>query len=155
MNELNKRFLIKTESDMRTLAKKLAEASFAGEFIALFGGLGAGKTAFVKGFCAHFDIEEVSSPTFSIVKHYDGGEVRIDHFDCYRIDDADELMAIGFEEYLYSESIVLMEWSENVLDALPEDRIEIRISGSGDEARDVELASFGAVYDAVIEGITL
>ncbi|MBR5949110.1 MAG: tRNA (adenosine(37)-N6)-threonylcarbamoyltransferase complex ATPase subunit type 1 TsaE [Clostridia bacterium] len=140
---------------MRDLAEKLAEASFAGEFIALFGGLGAGKTAFVKGFCAHFGITEVSSPTFNIVKHYDGGGAAIDHFDCYRLDDEDELLAMGFEEYLYAGSIVLMEWSENVLGALPEGRLELHLNGSGDEPREAELISFGDEYDALIEGITL
>lgn len=152
---MNKRFLIKNESEMRNLAAKLAQASFAGEFIALFGGLGAGKTAFVKGFCAHFGIDGVSSPTFNLVKHYCGGGVAIDHFDCYRLADSDELLAMGFEEYLYSGSIVLMEWSENVTDALPKRRLELHIVGNGDAPREAELVSFGEEYDEAIEGITL
>lgn len=152
---MNKSLLIKTEYDMRALAVKLAEASFAGGFIALFGGLGAGKTAFVKGFCAHFGIEEVSSPTFNIVKHYDGRGAAIDHFDCYRLDDADELIAMGFDEYLFSSSIILMEWSENVSDALPAERLEIRIQGSGNEPREVELVPFGKKYEAIIEELAL
>ncbi|MBQ4428583.1 MAG: tRNA (adenosine(37)-N6)-threonylcarbamoyltransferase complex ATPase subunit type 1 TsaE [Clostridia bacterium] len=152
---MKKSFLIKNEYDMRDLAAKLAEASFAGVFIALFGGLGAGKTAFVKGFCAYFGIAEVSSPTFNIVKHYNGGEAAIDHFDCYRLDDADELLAMGFDEYLFSNSIILMEWSENVPDALPAERLEIHIGGSGNDVREVELVPFGKKYEAMIEELAL
>ncbi len=147
-------FFVKTESDMRSLGARLAGLSFEGMFIALFGGLGAGKTAFVKGFCAKFGIMEVSSPTFNLVKHYDSGGAAIDHFDCYRLDDEGELFAMGFEEYLYSKSIILMEWSENVPDALPKSRLEIRISGSGSEARSVEMEAFGEEYDRVLEEIS-
>lgn len=155
MSRLNKKLTVKTESEMRALAAKLADASFAGGFIALFGGLGAGKTAFVKGFCARFGILEVSSPTFNIVKRYESGDTAIDHFDCYRLADADELFAMGFDEYLQSTGIILMEWSENVIDALPLERLEVHISGSGCEPREAELISFGADYDSIIEEINL
>ena len=136
---------------MHALAEKLAESFRKGGFIALFGGLGAGKTCFVKGFCSYFGITEVSSPTFTIVKHYTAGDLTIDHFDCYRLDSSDELLAMGFEEYLDPTGIILMEWSENVLDALPESRLEIHISGSGIDPRTVELVSFGDEYDAILE----
>ena len=152
---MNKSLTVKTESEMRRFAAELANASFEGAFIALFGGLGAGKTAFVKGFCAHYGIDGVSSPTFNIVKHYDGGGAAIDHFDCYRLDSADELFAMGFEDHLCSGSIVLMEWSENVLEALPEKRLEVHISGSGDEPRSVEMIPFGKDYEALVEELAL
>lgn len=140
---------------MRALAAKLAESFSKGGFIALFGGLGAGKTCFVKGFCSCFGITEVSSPTFTIVKNYSAGELTIHHFDCYRLDSSDELLAMGFEEYLDTTGIILMEWSENVSDALPESRLEIHICGSGSDPRTVELISFGDEYDAILEELRL
>ena len=140
---------------MRHLAEMLAKASFDGAFIALFGDLGAGKTVFVKGFCAFFGIFEVSSPTFTIVKHYESKKTQIDHFDCYRLADSDELLAMGYEEYLLSGSIILMEWSENVIDALPPDRLEVHISGSGDEPREIEFIPFGKEYETMIEELML
>lgn len=148
-------FIANTETDMEHLARKLAKLAFAGEFIALFGGLGAGKTTLVRYFCAELGADTAASPTFTIIRHYTGDTLSIAHFDCYRLADSDELLAIGFDDYLGSDEIKLMEWSENVEDALPAERLEIHIGGSGNDPRYIEMISFGEEYDRITEALSL
>ncbi len=146
-----KRFTAKTEDEMRLIAQALARSAFAGEFIALFGGLGAGKTTLVRYFAEMLGADTAASPTFTIVRHYTGEALSIDHFDCYRLADSDELFAIGFDDYLDSDSVKLMEWSENVPEALPAERLEVHITGSGSDPRTVEIVPFGEKYEAITE----
>lgn len=138
---------------MLSLAGELAKRSFGGEFIALFGGLGAGKTTFVRGFCSALGMDAAASPTFTIVRHYEAGGASVFHFDCYRLADSEELISIGFDDYLSTGSIILMEWSENVIDALPEERLEVHISGSGNDARTVELVPVGERLETIVQGV--
>lgn len=96
--------------------------------VCLDGDLGVGKTVFAKGFGAGLGIKkDIVSPTFNIVKSYEG-EKRLHHFDVYRISDISELDEIGFEEFLYDDAIVLIEWSALIEEALPENIIKIVIS---------------------------
>ena len=96
--------------------------------VCLDGDLGVGKTVFAKGFGAGLGIKkDIVSPTFNIVKSYEG-EKRLHHFDVYRITDISELDEIGFEEFLYDDAIVLIEWSKLIDEALPENIIKIVIS---------------------------
>ena len=150
-----KKLTAKTENDMRLLGERLAELVRGGEFIALFGGLGAGKTTLVRYFASSLGADAAASPTFTIVRSYTEGRVPILHFDCYRLADADELFAIGFDDYLASNSVILMEWSKNVLDALPDERLEIRLEGSGSDPREVTLSSYGVTYDELLGGLEL
>lgn len=110
-------------------ARKLAETARPGEIYCLDGDLGAGKTVFAKGFAAGLGIEEpVTSPTFNIVKEYEGGRLPLYHFDVYRIADPDELYAIGYEEYFFGSGVCLVEWSKLVEPLLPEDVIHVNIA---------------------------
>lgn len=95
--------------------------------VALDGELGVGKTLFAKGFAKGLGIEsDILSPTFNIVKTYEG-EVRLHHFDVYRISDICELDEIGFEEFIYDNAIVLVEWASSVKEALPKDTVMVEI----------------------------
>lgn len=96
--------------------------------VCLDGDLGVGKTVFAKGFGAGLGIKkDIVSPTFNVVKSYEG-EKRLHHFDVYRISDISELDEIGFEEFLYDDAIVLIEWSALIEEVLPENIIKIVIS---------------------------
>lgn len=95
--------------------------------VCLDGDLGVGKTVFAKGFGAGLGIKrDIVSPTFNIVKSYEG-ERRLHHFDVYRISDVTELDEIGFDEFLYDDAIVLIEWSNLIKEALPENSIKVVI----------------------------
>ena len=108
-------------AETEALGAALAEELKPGAVVAFTGDLGAGKTAFVRGLARGLGIaERVTSPTFTIVNEYEGGRLPLFHFDMYRLDSADELFDIGWEDYLARGGVCAVEWSENVSDALEE-----------------------------------
>lgn len=116
-----------TELFAQSIAKKVAPPAI----ICLIGDLGAGKTAFTRGFARFFGVESgVSSPTFTIMHQYNGTQT-INHYDLYRINDYDELLDIGFDEQIES-GINILEWPDAFMSCLPEDKICIRISRTGE-----------------------
>ena len=101
--------------DTMELAENLESEKFPGMVICLDGELGSGKTLFVKGFAKSLGIEEnITSPTFNIVKEYQTGEMPLYHMDVYRLEDGDE--SIGFDDYFKSEGICIIEWAEIIED---------------------------------------
>lgn len=117
-----------TEEIGASLAKKIIEDPYMPKFLALYGDLGVGKTAFVRGFSSFaVPAAKVKSPTFTLVNEYKGGKIPVFHFDMYRIEDEDSLYSIGFYDYLDS-GICLVEWTENIEFALPDEYIKITIS---------------------------
>ena len=102
------------------------------EFIAMYGDLGVGKTAFVRGLARAFSPNaRVKSPTFTIVNEYKGENIPFYHFDVYRIEDDDELYAMGFDDYVQN-GICVVEWSENIPDSIPSDAYKITIERVSD-----------------------
>ena len=117
-----------TENYGIALAQEIKSNSSLPRFIALYGDLGVGKTAFVRGFTSIFaPSARVKSPTFALVNEYRGGELSIFHFDMYRINDEDELYSIGFYDYQDRNGICLVEWSENIEYALPDKYFSVKI----------------------------
>lgn len=117
-------FLSGSEESTFELAKGFANVLKAGSFVALFGNLGAGKTLFVKGLCEGLGVlDDVTSPTFSLVNEYSIGgssKIKVVHFDMYRIYDETDLETIGYFDYLNSEDIIMVvEWSEHIINFLP------------------------------------
>ncbi len=114
---------------------KLASGLKGNEVIALFGGLGMGKTALTTGIAKGFGAENcVSSPTFAIVNEYHG-KAAIYHFDMYRVNTWDDLYSTGFFDYL-GNGVIIIEWSENIENALPDEYIKISIEkGSSENER--------------------
>ena len=108
------------EEESFQIAKKLGEKAKKGEIYCLEGELGTGKTVFAKGFAKGLGIEEiVDSPTFTIVKEYQGRE-KLCHFDVYRIEDVEELQEIGFSEMISGDAICLIEWASQIEEEIPE-----------------------------------
>ncbi|MDR0986158.1 MAG: tRNA (adenosine(37)-N6)-threonylcarbamoyltransferase complex ATPase subunit type 1 TsaE [Ruminococcus sp.] len=97
-------------AETETLGREFAAGLVRGDIVAFYGGLGAGKTAFIRGVCGYFGIKEVSSPTFTIVNEYESEAAKIYHFDMYRI--TADLESIGFFDY--TDGIILIEWFENI-----------------------------------------
>lgn len=120
------------EADLGSLPKLTEELFkyFGGQSIFVFRGeLGAGKTTLIKNICTFLGVKDkVSSPTFSIVNEYKAKSQKlIYHFDCYRIEDEEEALDIGIEEYLDSGELCLIEWPEKIEGLLPQNRVEIEI----------------------------
>ena len=135
MPELNTTIYTSSPEETEQAGKELAQKLLCGEslprFIALFGDLGVGKTAFVRGFTSVFAPNaRVKSPTFALVNEYkdkSNGLPAVFHFDMYRITDEDELYSIGFYDYLDRNGICLVEWSENIEYALPDRLFKVTI----------------------------
>ncbi len=122
-----------TEDLGATLSSFIFGDSSLPRFIAMYGDLGVGKTAFVRGFCKeHCAGITVKSPTFALVNEYkcipnDQNIKKICHFDMYRVTDEDDLYSIGYDDYLRDENICIAEWCELIPYALPNERIEVCI----------------------------
>ena len=132
-------FITTSESETEALGAKLAASLPGGSVVAMYGDLGAGKTAFVRGMARGMGLQvRVSSPTFTIVNEYLGQRDLI-HFDMYRLSGADELFDIGWEDYLARGAVCAVEWSENVEDAFFGDEIRVRIEKLSDTGRKITI----------------
>lgn len=147
---IRREFFCETETDTLALGKRLGALLFSGAFVALHGDLGAGKTVLVRGIASALGIREVTSPTFTIVQEYDTTP-RLLHFDAYRLSDEDELYAIGFDDYLRQDAILIMEWAELVSNAVPAERLDVLLEGEGVGTRRIVLSASGAVYERILE----
>ena len=119
------------------LGKKIAQSVGDGSVIAMFGGMGMGKTAFTRGLAQGLGIDpkNVSIPTFAIVHEYSGKRT-LYHFDMYRIESWDDLYSTGFFDYLDTPAVIAVEWSENIENALPDGYIKVSFKkGDGDNDR--------------------
>ena len=128
-------FHSKSESETERIGADFARDLPGGTVVAMYGELGAGKTAFVRGMARGMGLEcRVSSPTFTIVNEY-LGERELIHFDMYRLSSADELFDIGWEDYLARGAVCAVEWSEKVSEAFFGDEITVRIEKLGENER--------------------
>ena len=132
-------FITKSELETEKLGERLAKAVSGGAVIAMYGDLGAGKTAFVRGMARGMGLTcRVSSPTFTIVNEY-LGERELIHFDMYRLSGAEELFDIGWEDYISRGAVCVVEWSENVQDAFFGDEIKVTIDKLSDTGRRISI----------------
>jgi tRNA threonylcarbamoyladenosine biosynthesis protein TsaE len=123
---------------MKSLGALAAAGCSSGAVIALVGGLGAGKTHWTKGFVAGLGSPaEVTSPTFGLVHEYPGGRLPVFHLDFYRLESADELLGIGWDEILDSGGIVIAEWADKFPELLPVGTVWLEFSITDDGAREV------------------
>lgn len=133
------KYISHSVEETEQLAMNLAEKLNGNEVIAFFGGLGMGKTAFTRGICKGLGFNDgVQSPTFSLVNQYDA-KYTVYHFDMYRINTYDDLYSTGFFDYLDT-GVLIIEWSENIENALPDDYIRIEISqGESENQRIIDI----------------
>lgn len=117
-----------TEKVGEALASRLRQEGASYAFVALFGEMGVGKTAFTRGFCRALGISGVHSPTYTVVNTYEDGEYPVFHFDMYRISREDDLLSIGFDDYLARDGYAICEWSENIVPFIPDYAITVTIS---------------------------
>ena len=121
------------------VGEKLGQCLSPNTILAFRGDLGAGKTAFTRGLARGLGcVEQVTSPTYTIVNEYLSGRIPLFHFDMYRLANADDLWDIGWEDYLDRGGICAVEWSENVRDAL-ENAIFITIEKIGEDSRRIQI----------------
>ncbi len=135
-------FISHSPEETQEVGKRLGGALPSGSVIALSGSLGAGKTVLVKGVAKALGITEaIVSPTFTLVQEYEGS-VPLYHLDLYRLSGEDEFESMGGEDFLYSNGLTFIEWSEKIESMLPENTIYINITITPDLSRDIQLEGF-------------
>ncbi len=141
--------ITKSVRETQEFAEAFAKKINSGVVIAFFGGLGMGKTAFTSGFVKGRGIDaEVSSPTFALVHEY-GGNPPVYHFDMYRVDTWEDLYSTSFFEYIDMGGILLVEWSENIENALPENTIRIEFERTENADERIITVTGGGDYENI------
>ena len=143
-----------SEEETIELAQNIESEKFPNMVICLQGDLGSGKTIFTKGFANAMEItEEITSPTFNIIKEYTSGELPLYHMDVYRLDG--KVDDLGIEEYFTKGGITIIEWADMISDYLPEERLDIKIKNisENENKRTIILTPHGSKYEEVCEDV--
>ena len=143
-----------SEEETIELAQNIESEKFPNMVICLQGDLGSGKTMFTKGFAKAMQVEEeITSPTFNIIKEYTSGELPLYHMDVYRLDGKVEDLVI--EEYYTKGGVTIIEWADMIPDYLPEERLDIKIKSSNEDEdkRTITLIPYGSKYEEVCEAV--
>ena len=147
-------YKITTRSEFETieLAQNIESEKFENMVICLDGELGSGKTVFTKGLGNALGINEsITSPTFTIIKEYNTGEMPLYHMDVYRLDGNTD--GVGVEEYFTKGGITVIEWAKTIKDILPEERLEIKFKILDENKRIIVLTPYGKKYEELCEAV--
>ena len=146
------KYTSKDESDTLELAQNIESEKFPNMVICLNGELGSGKTVFVKGFASSLGLSEnITSPTFNIVKEYPTGELPLYHIDAYRLEDKKD--NIGISDYFNKDGVTIIEWAELIEDLLPEERLDIEFRLIDENTRVLILRPYGKLYEDICESV--
>jgi tRNA threonylcarbamoyladenosine biosynthesis protein TsaE len=150
------RVTIHTNSAEETMAlgERLGNRLKAGDVIALFGDLGAGKTTLAKGIALGLGVaDDIHSPTFTLI-HEHIGPTPLYHVDLYRLESETEVDALGIEEYVYGDGVTIIEWADRMKSLLPTDRLDIELRMKGDTDREMIFQTGSPRLQAIIEELT-
>lgn len=146
------KYIAEDESETIALAENIESEHFPGMVICLNGELGSGKTVFTKAFASALGIkEDVTSPTFNIIKEYPNGELPLYHMDVYRLEG--DVKELGLEEYFDGDGVTIIEWADMIQNSLPEERLDIFIHVTGEDSRTFVLKPYGKEYEDICEAI--
>lgn len=135
-------FSTKTEAETIALGQHIGAKLQSGDIIALQGTLGAGKTTITKGIAQALGVQDtITSPTFCLISEYDG-TMPLYHMDVYRLESGDDFVNLGVEDMLYGRGVTLIEWSEKIMDELPQKTIILRLTPHNDGSRTVTLENW-------------
>lgn len=149
---MNFKYTSKNERDTYALAQNFESEKFPNMVICLDGELGSGKTIFVKGFAHALGIDEnITSPTFNIIKEYNSGELPLYHMDVYRIDDNNN--SVGIDDYFNKGGICIIEWADIIKDYLPEERLQINFKVISENTRVLEIIPYGEKYEELCNSV--
>lgn len=146
------RITTRSEEETMEIAENIESEKFPNMIICLIGDLGSGKTIFTKGFANSLGIEEnITSPTFNIIKEYTGGETPLYHMDLYRLDG--DVRNLGLDEYFSKDGVVIIEWADMIEDYLPEERLDIKFKVVDEDTRILVFKPYGKKYEDLCEAI--
>ncbi len=151
--EIEYKYTSHNEQDTMELAQNIESEKFPNMVICLKGELGSGKTVFVKGFAQSLGIDEnITSPTFNLVKEYHTGEMSLYHMDVYRLEDGDD-GSIGLSDYFTKGGVTIIEWSDLIKDSLPDERLEIKFKVIDEETRVLIFTPYGEQYEDLLSAV--
>ena len=146
------KYVSKNVDDTLTLAENIESEKFPNMVICLEGELGSGKTVFVKGFAKALGLEDnITSPTFTIIKEYPNGELPLYHMDVYRLDEVEE--DIGIKDYYKKGGVTIIEWADLIEKDLPEERLEITFKIIDENTRVLVFNPIGKIYEDLCESV--
>lgn len=147
-------FIVDSVEKTTKIGIQLGKLVMPGDIICLTGDLGTGKTHMTKGIAKGLSIDEhITSPTFTIVNEY-MGRLKLYHFDVYRVNDPDEIYAIGFDEYIFSDGVSVIEWSNYIEELIPDEHISVsleKLPELGENFRRISIEAKGKRYDYIKE----
>lgn len=151
-------YMVSTCSEYETekIGKRFAQHLWAGSIILLSGDLGVGKTAFARGVARGLGIEEpITSPTYTLIHEYIG-RLPLYHFDVYRLNHAEDMEDIGYEEYFYGDGVTVIEWPQRIHEILPAEHLTVEILKVGqDHERNILFQSKGFKYITLLKELNL
>ncbi len=146
------KFTSRSVEDTLTIAQNIESEKFPNMVICLIGELGSGKTVFTKGFAASLGIKDtITSPTFTIIKEYDSGELPLYHMDVYRLEESDE--GIGFKDYFNKGGVTIIEWADLIEKQLPKKRLEIKFKVIDEDTRVLVFTPYGEEYEELCSSV--
>ena len=149
---MNYKYISKSVEDTINIAENIESEKFPNMVICLNGDLGCGKTVFVKGFANALNINDnITSPTFNIIKEYNNGELPLFHMDVYRLEESQ--VEIGIKDYFNKNGITIIEWSDLIKDELPDERLEINFKFVDDNTRALIFIPYGIKYEELCESV--
>ncbi|MCX5698010.1 MAG: tRNA (adenosine(37)-N6)-threonylcarbamoyltransferase complex ATPase subunit type 1 TsaE [Candidatus Omnitrophica bacterium] len=142
-----------SEKETLNLAKALAVNLRRKDTVCLFGQLGSGKTVFAKGIALGLGIaqEDITSPTFILIHEYLKGRLPLYHFDLYRLEREQDILELGYEEYLYGDGVSVVEWADRLGHLMPKEYLRVNLEVKGENKRKVELVAVGERYEKLIK----
>ncbi|MBZ9606434.1 tRNA (adenosine(37)-N6)-threonylcarbamoyltransferase complex ATPase subunit type 1 TsaE [Clostridium estertheticum] len=147
-------YIVTTVDETYKIGELIGSRVNSGDIVCLIGDLGTGKTHLTKGIAKGLDIKDhITSPTFTIVNEYTG-RLKLYHFDVYRVNDPDEIAAIGFDEYIFSDGVSIIEWANYIEELIPPNNLSITIEKLprlGDDFRKINIRYSDKRYDYIKE----
>ena len=145
----------KSVKDTINIGKAIAKNLKPSDIICLFGELGSGKTVLTKGIAQGLGIERkrVISPSFVLIREHSQGKLPLYHFDLYRLKEARDILALGYEEYLYGEGVTVIEWADRLKYLIPAEFLKIELFIKENSKRQLKFSTFGKRYKELLERI--
>ena len=151
---MNLIIITKSPAETKNLGKGVSKLVKPGDLLAFYGELGAGKTCFIQGISLGLEVKDyVTSPSFTIINEYQG-KVPIYHFDLFRLDNAEEILELGYEEYFYGEGLTVIEWAEKIEQLLPKEHLKIEIKFKDRYERTISFISQGDRFDKFLKELS-
>jgi len=151
---MNLTIITKRPEETKKLGEEVSKLARPGDLLAFYGELGAGKTCFIQGISQQLKVKDyVTSPSFTIINEYQG-KIPIYHFDLFRLNTAEEIFELGYEEYFYGEGLTVIEWAEKIEQLLPKEHLKIDIKFKDHYKRTISFIPQGDRFKKILKELS-